>query len=199
MASAGEENRDNDRKAEQHRVEKPRHDGHRADAGKARSHEELGSVRQDALDTARGSVQEAGAAARVDVKLLGNMFGNVSYGEDGNRVVRRADIRKSHEPADAPFGAGAGFDAAGDEVYHIVEASVVTDKRKDTAGKHGDKDEFGHPHDAVQGAGLPSDQVITAVPHAGCARENIAQREYDQYIDTRCRADEDSEVGGYFQ
>lgn len=151
------------------------------------------------MNTAGSGVQEARAAARIDVKLLGNTFGDISYGEDGNRIVRRADICKSHKSADAPFGAGAGFDAAGDEVYHVIEASVVTDKRKDTAGEHGDEDEFGHPHDAVESACLPSDEVITAVPHAGCARENIAQRENHQYIDTRCCADEDSEVGGYFQ
>ena len=190
-----EKNGNNDGEAEECGIEEIGYDADGADAGKAGGHEQLCAVGQDALYAATGGIQEAGAAARVDVELLRYALGDIADGEDSNGVIGRADIGEGYESADAPFGAGATFDMPRHSVDDEVQTTDITEDGEDTAREHGDEDEFAHAHDTLRGAADPSHQVITAVEDAREAGEDISGREDDQHIDAAGCADKDGEVG----
>ena len=123
------------------------------------------------MDETTRCIQQAGAASRVDIKALGDAFGNVADGEDSDRIIRRTNIRESDQRADTQFGSCAAAYAAGDMLDDVVEAAIMVNDREDAAGKHGDEDQFAHAHHALQRAVYPCHEIKTAVEDAGEAGE----------------------------
>ena len=186
-----------DGEAEEGGVEEVGDDADGADAGEAGSHEQLGAVGKDSLDAATSGIQEAGAAARVDVKFLGYALGDVTDGEDGDGVVRCTYIGEGHQAADAPFGSCAPFDVPRHSIDDKIESTDIFEDGEDAACEHGDEDEFAHSHDTLRGAVDPAHEVIAAVEDAGEACEDITGGEHDEYIDAASRADEDGSIWEY--
>ena len=195
ISFALEKNGNNDGEAEEGGIEEIGYDADGADAGKAGCHEQLCAVRQDALYAATGGIQEAGAAARVDVELLRYALGDIADGEDSNGVIGRAYIGEGYESADTPFGTCAAFDMPRHTVDDEVQAADIAEDSEDTSGEHGDKDEFAHAHDTLRSAADPAHEVVTAVENTREAGEDIARREDDQHVDAASCADKDREVG----
>ena len=146
------------------------------------------------MNTAAGSVQQTGTAARVNIKLLGDAPGDISYGEDGDSIVRRAYIGKSNEGTDAPFRSLARTDTPRDTVDDKLHSSVMTDEGKDTTGKHGDENEFAHAHHAREGTVNPSHEGVTAVQYAGETCERTAESQDYQHIDPESGGDQDCQI-----
>ena len=112
MFAAGDEDGDEDREAEEQGIEEPGNNAHSADACQATSHQQLGAIGDNALDETRGSVQQRGTTARVDIEAFGYTAGYITNGKDGDCVVSRTDIGKANECADTEFGAGGTLDTA---------------------------------------------------------------------------------------
>ena len=78
---------------EQHGVEERGDNFKGGDCGETCRHEELCAVGDETLHDARAGVEDTGAASGVYTVALGNVSGNFSHAENGNRVVCRAEVR----------------------------------------------------------------------------------------------------------
>ena len=106
------------------------------------------------------------------------MTRDVAHRENSDGVVCRADIRKSHEPANTPFCPCGTLQVTRHTGDHKVKSAVITDQRKDTSRQQRDQDQFAHAHDAVQSRYFPTYEVITTVNNTGRTSEHAAQSQH---------------------
>ena len=97
------------------------------DAGQSGSHQQLSSVRNESLDEAGECVEDAGALAGIQLETLGDVLGNAARSDDGDGVVRRAEIGQADKCRDAEFSSSLPFDAFCQSFDNEVNTTVFPD------------------------------------------------------------------------
>ena len=76
-------------------------DGDGRYSGQSCGHQQLCSVRDESLDEAGESVQDARCLAWVQLEAAGDILGDAASGDDGNGIVRCAQVGKADKSGDA--------------------------------------------------------------------------------------------------
>ena len=111
--------------------------------------EELGSVRDDALDEAGEGIKDTGSLAWVEVILLRDLARDLPCGEDGDGIVSRADIRHGDEGRNSEFGTALAVDTPCEMTQEVVDTTVVADELQHTSSHQRHDDELAHTRDAA--------------------------------------------------
>ena len=83
--------------------------------------------------------------------------------------------------------------------YQVVYATVVTDDFQQSAGHHGDDDEFPHADNALTHGLHPSEHVIRPLYHTDGTRQQNAQCQHRHHVHTENGHYQDDEIGEHFQ
>ena len=115
---------------------------------------------------------------------FGYVFHNGTNGDDGNRVIRGADIDKARECGDAKFSSSCCFNVMRKCLDDEIDATIVSDDFEHATSKDGDDDEFRHTHDAIIHGCKPSKNVVCTDGNANDACEQDAYSKCEQHVYT---------------
>ena len=175
------------------------HDFDGGDGTQSGRHQHLRPVRDNALDEAGEDVEEAGAAARVDVEAVGDVLRDRPCHDEGDGVVGRTEVGEAHEGGDAGFGTSRGADADRQLVDYPFDTAVVAYHLEHSACQEGYDDEFAHAGDALTHRACPSPDIEGVGKQSDDTREQDADEKDTHDVHPAEGGDEDDEVGHDFR
>ena len=171
-----------------------RNDAHGIDLGQSGSHQQLRAVRNQPLNAAGEGIEDAGRLAPVHTVPVADLPCYAAHGEDGHRVVRRADVHQTHEEGNGQFCPLLAVDVACDDADEIVDAAVLTDDFQHSACHHRDDDQFAHARDACAHAREPAKDIVSAVDDTDGACQDKPDGQYRHHVHAEDGTEEDGHV-----
>ena len=99
-------------------------DAQRRKGSQLGGNQHLRSVRDDALDDTRESIQDTCTLAFVHPVTGSDVVGQWSHCDDGYRIVGCTEIGDAHQSCDAKFGSAFAVDMFGQFLDNIVHSAV---------------------------------------------------------------------------